>query len=47
MDTDFRKAKDGKKACAPASESGEQDLLKKNQERLALYQKHPPYQETP
>jgi tetratricopeptide (TPR) repeat protein len=33
------------KACALASESGDQDLLKRNQELLALYQKHQPYHE--
>ena len=33
------------KACALASESGHQELLKKNQELLALYQKHQPYHE--
>jgi tetratricopeptide (TPR) repeat protein len=35
------------KACAMASESGEQDLLKRNQELLALYRAHKPYRETP
>jgi tetratricopeptide (TPR) repeat protein len=34
------------KACAIASESGEQDLLKKNQELLFLYRAHQPYRET-
>jgi tetratricopeptide (TPR) repeat protein len=34
------------KACALASESGDQNLLKRNQELLALYQKHQPYRET-
>ena len=34
------------KACALASESGEQDLLKKNQELLVLYRAHQPYHET-
>jgi len=33
------------KACALASEAGEQDLLKKNQELLALYRAHKPYHE--
>jgi Flp pilus assembly protein TadD len=33
------------KACALASESGEQDLLKRNQDLLALYLKHQPYHE--
>ena len=33
------------KACMLASESGEQDLLKRNQELLALYLKHQPYHE--
>jgi 4-amino-4-deoxy-L-arabinose transferase-like glycosyltransferase len=33
------------KACALASEAGEPDLLKKNQELLALYLKHQPYHE--
>ncbi|MGA2787245.1 MAG: tetratricopeptide repeat protein [Verrucomicrobiota bacterium] len=33
------------KACGLASESGNQDLLKKNQELLALYLKHQPYRE--
>jgi 4-amino-4-deoxy-L-arabinose transferase-like glycosyltransferase len=33
------------KACALASELGDQDLLKRNQELLALYQKHQPYYE--
>jgi tetratricopeptide (TPR) repeat protein len=33
------------KACAMATESGEQDLLKKNQELLALYRAHKPYHE--
>jgi tetratricopeptide (TPR) repeat protein len=33
------------KACALASESGDQDLLKKNQELLAMYLKHQPYHE--
>jgi tetratricopeptide (TPR) repeat protein len=35
------------KACTLASESGEQNLLKRNQELLALYQKHQPYREAP
>lgn len=35
------------KACKLASESGEQDLLKKNQELLELYRKHQPYHEAP
>ena len=33
------------KACALASAAGEQDLMQKNQELLALYQKHQPYHE--
>jgi tetratricopeptide (TPR) repeat protein len=33
------------KACALASESGEQDWLKKNQELLELYRAHRPYHE--
>jgi len=33
------------KACALASAAGEQDLLQKNQELLALYLKHQPYHE--
>jgi protein O-mannosyl-transferase len=33
------------KACALASESGDQNLLKRNQELLALYRKHQSYQE--
>jgi len=35
------------KACKLASESGKQDLLKKNQELLELYRKHQPYHEAP
>ena len=35
------------KACALASESGDPDLLKKNQELLALYRAHKPYHEAP
>jgi 4-amino-4-deoxy-L-arabinose transferase-like glycosyltransferase len=35
------------KACALASESGDQNLLKRNQELLALYQKHQPYHAAP
>jgi len=35
------------KACAMASESGEQDLLKRNQALLVLYRTHQPYRETP
>jgi Tfp pilus assembly protein PilF len=34
------------KACALASESGDQNLLKQNQELLALYRTHQPYRET-
>jgi tetratricopeptide (TPR) repeat protein len=34
------------KACALASESGDQNLLKRNQELLALYRTHQPYRET-
>ncbi|MGA3284482.1 MAG: tetratricopeptide repeat protein [Verrucomicrobiota bacterium] len=33
------------KACALASQSGEQELLQKNRELLALYLKHQPYRE--
>ena len=33
------------KACALASESGAQDLLKRNQELLVLYRAHQPYRE--
>jgi SAM-dependent methyltransferase len=33
------------KACALASESGEQELLKRNQELLVLYRAHQPYHE--
>jgi hypothetical protein len=33
------------KACALAEKSGEQDLLQKNRELLAWYQKHQPYRE--
>jgi hypothetical protein len=33
----------GDKACALASEHGETDLLKRNQELLTLYQAHQPY----
>ena len=33
------------KACALATAAGEQDLLKKNQELLALYRAHQPYHE--
>ena len=33
------------KACALASESGDQNLLKRNQELLELYRKHQPYHE--
>jgi tetratricopeptide (TPR) repeat protein len=33
------------KACALASQTGDQELLKKNQELLALYLKHQPYRE--
>jgi len=33
------------KACALAEKSGEQDLLKRNQELLALYRSHQPYHE--
>jgi hypothetical protein len=35
------------KAIALAQENGEKDLLQKNQELLALYQKHQPYREAP
>jgi tetratricopeptide (TPR) repeat protein len=35
------------KACALASKSGEQELLKKNQELLDLYRKHQKYHEIP
>jgi tetratricopeptide (TPR) repeat protein len=34
------------KACALASDSGEQELLRKNRELLALYRQHQPYHET-
>ncbi len=34
------------RACALASEHGEQELLKKNQELLELYRRHQPYRET-
>jgi tetratricopeptide (TPR) repeat protein len=34
------------KACALAEKQGEQDLLKRNQELLALYLQHQPYHET-
>jgi tetratricopeptide (TPR) repeat protein len=34
------------KACALAEKSGKQDLLKRNQELLALYRSHQPYHET-
>ena len=34
------------KACALAEKSGQQDLLQKNRELLAWYQKHQPYRET-
>ncbi len=34
------------KACAMASESGDRDLLKRNQDLLALYLKHLPYHES-
>jgi hypothetical protein len=33
------------KACALASQPGQQDLLKKNRELLELYRKHQPYHE--
>jgi hypothetical protein len=33
------------KACALASESGDQNLLKRNRELLALYRTHQPYHE--
>ena len=35
------------KACTLASESGDQDLLKRNQALLVLYRAHQPYHETP
>ena len=35
------------KACALASAAGEKELLKRNQELLALYQSHQPYHERP
>jgi hypothetical protein len=35
------------KACILASESGKQDLLKKNQELLELYRARQPYHKTP
>jgi len=31
------------KACSLASQSGDQELLQKNQQLLALYLKHQPY----
>ena len=34
------------KACALASESGQQNLLHRNQELLVLYRAHKPYHET-
>ncbi len=37
----------GQKACVLASELGQTNLLKRNQELLALYQKHQPYHEPP
>jgi tetratricopeptide (TPR) repeat protein len=37
----------GQKACALASELGEADLLKRNQELVALYLAHQPYHEPP
>jgi hypothetical protein len=33
------------KACALASESSQQELLKRNQELLELYRQHQPYHE--
>jgi tetratricopeptide (TPR) repeat protein len=35
------------KACALASKAGDQELLKKEQELLALYRNHQPYRESP
>jgi tetratricopeptide (TPR) repeat protein len=35
------------KACTLASKSGEQDLLRRNQELLVLYRTHQPYHEAP
>src|ERR1035437_2719634 len=35
------------KACTLATESGDQDLLKRNQELLVLYRAHRPYREAP
>ena len=35
------------KAVALAQQNGEKDLLQKNQELLAQYQKHQPYREAP
>jgi hypothetical protein len=35
------------KACDLASRTGEQGLLQKNRELLALYRKHQPYREVP
>lgn len=37
----------GQKACMLASELGETDLLKRNQELVTLYQSHQPYHEPP
>jgi hypothetical protein len=37
----------GQKACALASEHGDTDLLKRNQELVTLYQAHQPYHEPP
>jgi tetratricopeptide (TPR) repeat protein len=37
----------GQKACALASERGETNLLKRNQELVTLYQAHQPYHEPP
>ena len=36
----------GQKACAMASQQGETDLLKRNQELVILYQSHQPYHES-
>jgi hypothetical protein len=37
----------GQKACALATELGETNLLKSNQQLVALYQTHQPYHEPP
>ena len=37
----------GQKACALAEKNGETNLLKNNQNLIALYQKHQPFHEPP